>query len=184
MMKSAWTMAIAVLSAATMAAPAFSQDESAAKTGIPQAAPADVESIDAIMAAVYDAISGPAGERDWDRFRSLFIEEARLIAVGRDQAGRVAKQVMSVEDYVSRVVPYFRENGFFEQEIARTTEQFGHIAHAFSTYESRGNADDPEPFARGINSFQLLNDGERWWVVTIYWEAEGPELAIPAKYLR
>ncbi|UCF21606.1 MAG: hypothetical protein JSU87_05065 [Gemmatimonadota bacterium] len=135
------------------------------------------------MAAVYDAISGPAGPRDWDRFRSLFVPEGRLIAVGRNREGQVGKQVMEVEDYITRADPYFSENGFFEREIARTTEHFGHIAHAFSTYESRGSADDPEPFARGINSFQLLNDGERWWVVTIYWEAEAPDLLIPDKYL-
>ena len=184
MTKLSWIMVMAVLCATPMATSALAQDESAAKDEIPEAAPADVESIDAIMGAVYDAISGPAGARDWDRFRSLFIEEARLIRVGRNRSGTITKEVMKVEDYIARADPYFMENGFFEQEIARATERFGHIAHAFSTYESRGNADDPEPFARGINSFQLMNDGERWWVVTIYWDAESPEFAIPAKYLR
>jgi hypothetical protein len=63
------------------------------------------------------------------------------------------------------------------------TEEFGHIAHVFSTYASFANADDPEPFARGINSFQLMHDGERWWIVTLYWENESPEQPIPVKYL-
>ena len=36
----------------------------------PAADPADVASIDAIITAVYDVISGDAGvARDWDRFR-------------------------------------------------------------------------------------------------------------------
>ncbi len=149
----------------------------------PVARPADVASIDAILEAVYDVISGPAGVRDWDRFRSLFIPEARLIAVGFSPEGDFRKTAMDVEGYISRAGGYFMENGFFESEIARRTEQFGHIAHAFSTYESRHRADDTQPFSRGINSFQLMNDGERWWIVTIYWEAETPELSIPDKYL-
>lgn len=152
-------------------------------TKTPTARPADVASIDAILGAVYGVISGPAGVRDWDRFRSLFIPEARLIAVGFNPQGEFQKTAMDVEGYISRAGGYFMENGFFESEIVRRTEQFGHIAHAFSTYESRHRADDERPFSRGINSFQLMNDGARWWVVTIYWEAETPELSIPAQYL-
>ena len=149
-----------------------------------QAKPADVESIDAIIEAVYDVISGPAGVRDWDRMRSLFIPEARLIAVGTGQDGAFGKQVMSLEDYIGRAGAYFEQNGFVERELARRTERFEHVAHAFSTYESLHNADDPAPFSRGINSFQLMHDGERWWIVTIYWEAETPEKPIPEKYLQ
>ena len=68
-------------------------------------------------------------------------------------------------------------------ETARRVETYGHIAHAWSTYESRHKAEDPEPFARGINSIQLMHDGARWWIVTIFWEAETPENPIPEKYL-
>jgi hypothetical protein len=151
----------------------------------PPADPSDVSSIDAIMTAVYDVISGPAGEkRDWGRFRSLFVSGARLIPVALDQNGeRMEARMLSPEGYTERSRAYLEENGFFEKEIHRVVEQFGPIAHVFSTYESRHTAEDAEPFARGINSFQLLNDGDRWWVVTIYWTGESPELPIPAKYL-
>jgi len=81
------------------------------------------------------------------------------------------------------VEPYFAEHGFFEKEIARRTEQFGHIAQVWSTYESRHNADDLEPFMRGINSIQLFHDGNRWWIVNIYWQQESAEDPIPTKYL-
>ena len=144
---------------------------------------ADVGSVDAIIAAVYDVISGPAGVRDWDRMRSLFIPEARLIAVGEAPDGSFTKRVMSLEDYIGRAGAYFEQNGFVERELARRTERFEHIAHAFSTYESLHSVADPEPFSRGINSFQLMHDGERWWIVTIYWEAETPDKPIPDKYL-
>ena len=145
--------------------------------------PADVASIDAIVAAVYDVISGEAGEaRDWDRWRSLFIPEARLIpTVVRD--GTVGYRVMTPEDYVTSSGSFLEENGFFEIEVARTQESFGQIAHLFSTYESRRSEADEEPFARGINSFQVLNDGTRWWVVSIMWDSERPGNSIPGKYL-
>jgi hypothetical protein len=153
-------------------------------SSIPAVDPADVESVDAIVAAVYDVISGPAGEaRDWDRWRTLFIPEARLISVGRGEDGQNRHRVMSPEDYVENAGAYLEENGFFEDEIGRTQEEFGPVVHLFSAYRSRRTLEDPEPFARGINSFQLYHDGNRWWVVTIYWTAEGPDLPIPERYL-
>jgi len=145
---------------------------------------ADVESVDAIMAAVYDVISGGIGEkRDWDRFRSLFRPEAKLIPTGGRPGGPFLPQYMGVEDYVVNGGAYLEANGFFEKEINRVEEQYGNIVHLFSTYESRHLEDDAEPFARGINSFQLVFDGTRWWVVNIYWQQEGPNSPIPAKYL-
>lgn len=150
----------------------------------PGADPADVASIDAIIGALYEVISGPAGEaRDWDRFRSLHVPDARLIPTGRREAGDFVYFVWSVEDYIERAGPSLEQTGFFEREVARVTEEFGSVAHAFSTYESRREADDPEPFQRGINSIQLMNDGDRWWIVNILWRGESPGLTIPERYL-
>jgi len=75
------------------------------------------------------------------------------------------------------------KNGFFEREISRKTESFGTITHAFSTYESRRTKEDAKPFARGINSIQLVNDGTRWWIVTVFWDSERPNNPLPEKYL-
>jgi hypothetical protein len=150
----------------------------------PTADPADVSSVDAIVAAVYDVISGPAGEaRDWDRWRSLFLPEARLASVGVNQEGETRYRVFSPEEYVQMSGPYLEESGFFETEIGRTQEAFGPVVHLFSSYQSKRTLEDPEPFARGINSFQLLNDGRRWWVLTIYWTSERPDLPIPERYI-
>ena len=157
--------------------------------GLYQAHPADVASIDAIIAAAYDVISGPAGQkRNWERERSLFLLGARLIptskapgSVGRDKDAPLT--VLDTEGYIARVESFFEKEGFYEKEIARKTERFGDIAHVWSTYESRHSEDDPEPFMRGINSIQLYYDGQRWWIVTIYWQHEGPENPIGAEYL-
>ncbi len=145
---------------------------------------ADVASIDAIITAVYDVISGEAGEaRDWERWRTLFAEGATLSAVVRGPDGAVRRVVMTPEGYVERSGRLLEENGFLETEIGRVTEGYGLIAHAFSAYESRRSAGDAEPFQRGINSFQLMSDGSRWWVVSVYWQAEGPDNPIPAEYI-
>jgi len=150
--------------------------------------PADVASIDAIITAAYDVISGPPGPRDWDRERSLFIPGARLIPTTKtagetNPAGAITPRVLDVDGFIERSRAYLETSGFFEKEIARRIEQFGHIAHVWSTYESRHRKDDPAPFMRGINSIQLLFDDNRWWIVTIYWQHESPEDPIPEKYL-
>ena len=146
---------------------------------------ADVASMDSILKTTYDVISGPAGQkRDWDRFRSLFAPKAMLGAAVRTQKGDVRYVPMEVEEYVSRSGPYLETHGFFEHEISRHVDQYGNIAQVFSTYESRNKADDKKPFERGINSFQLFNDGKRWWVVSIYWQGEDGKTPLPRKWLR
>ena len=149
-----------------------------------EADPADVATLDGVMAALYDVISGPAGQaRDWDRFRSLFIPDgARLVPSGRGQQG-AGYQVWTPEQYVERAGASLERDGFFEQEIGRTTEEFGNVVHVFSAYDSRRTLDDPEPFARGINSIQMFHDGTRYWIVTIFWDSERPDNPIPARYL-
>ena len=141
--------------------------------------------LDAILKALYDVISGPAGQkRDWDRFNSLFIPNARLIPTGRAQDGTVRHRVMTPAEYQATSGPMLEQQGFFERESSHVTETYGNITHVFSTYESRRTASDEKPFMRGINSIQLLNDGKRWWVVTIFWDSERADNPIPEKYLR
>jgi hypothetical protein len=141
--------------------------------------------MDAIVAALYEVISGPAGQqRDWERMRNLFVPGARLIpAVYRPDSVPTLRQ-LTVDEYITRAGPMLEKNGFFETEIARQVDQYGGVVQAFSTYESRRKAEDPTPFVRGINSIQLFNDGQRWWVVTVLWEGERPNNPIPEKYLK
>jgi hypothetical protein len=151
----------------------------------PAARPADVASLDAILAALYDVISGPAGQpRDWTRFRSLLVPNARLMPAAPRAGGGTSLLIWSADDYFRAAGAGLEANGFYEREIHRVTEEFGNVVHAFSTYESRRTANPGEvPFARGINSIQLLKDGGRWWVVTIYWQSERQDAPIPARYL-
>src|SRR5688572_27263017 len=150
----------------------------------PAADPRDVATMDAVVAALYDVISGPAGQkRNWDRFRSLFVPGARLIPTGRRPTGEVVSRVRTPEEYIQGGAQ-LEQNGFFEKEVSRRIEKFGNIAHIFSTYEARRKAEDEKPFMRGINSIQLMNDGKRWWIVTVFWQAEDPTTQLPAEYLK
>ena len=156
-----------------------------AAASIPAARAADVASIDAIVAAVYDVISGPAGApRDWDRMRSLFAPEARMGSVGMRPDGSYPLRTMTPEDYIVRNTKAFATSGFFETELARTTEVFGQVAHVFSTYEARHAPTDAKPFMRGVNSIQLVHDGKRWYVLSLIWRAEDAKLQLPERYLR
>jgi hypothetical protein len=184
----------AILSALLLGAGSISAAQKQAPKAAPVAPPApvaappvaqsgDVDSIDHILAAVYDVISGPAGPRDWDRFRSLFFAGARLIPTWRDDKGNVKSRILSPDEYAQRAGESFSKEGFFEASIANRVESWEHLAHVWSTYESQ-HAKGEKPFARGVNSFQLFFDGARWWIVTIYWEGEAPGHALPAKYLK
>jgi hypothetical protein len=151
-------------------------------TTTPAARPEDVASIDAILKAAYDTISGPKGyQRDWNRLRSLFVPGARMIPTHTGEDGVTVTRVLSVDDYIRLGDTKLKEIGFFEDELHRTVQRFGNIAQVFSTYESR-HEKGGKPFQRGINSIQLLFDGHRWWIVTIYWQGERPDLPIPKQF--
>jgi hypothetical protein len=178
-------LALAAAIMAGASSEAFAQQPpAAAQPAPPPAKPEDVASVDAILAALYDVISGPAGQkRDWDRLRTLFVPDARLIPMGPRPNGGFGARVLTVEDYIKLAGPSLERDGFFEREIGRVTERYGHMVHAFSAYDSKRTLADAQPFMRGINSIQMMNDGTRWWIVTVLWESERPDNPIPEKYL-
>ena len=147
---------------------------------------ADGASVDSTIAALYDVISGPAGvPRNWNRMRALFAPDAKLMVVTPNrEGGGFALRAMTVEDYISRNMSTFNTNGFYEKEIARTTDAFGQLVHVFSTYELLRAPNDTKPFMRGINSIQLAFDGKRWWIANLVWRAEDAGLALPERYLQ
>lgn len=153
-------------------------------TATPVLKPEDVASADAIITALYDVISGPAGQaRDFDRMRSLFMPGAIMVATGVRPDGTVGHRKLSVEDYIATSGLMLVQSGFTEREIGRTTEQFGTIMHAFSAYEAAFTGRDGKPASlRGINTIQFFSDGKRWWIASILWQAEGKE-RIPEKYI-
>ncbi len=146
------------------------------------AVPEDVASPESLVAAVYDAISGPRGERDWNRIRSFYLEGAHLIPTGLRANGEHGLRILDIEQWIVGARELFLREDFFEVQVAQQVDRFGQIAQIFSTYECRHQADGPAHM-RGINSFQLLFKDGRWWVVNCFWDNESDGNPIPVKYL-
>lgn len=143
---------------------------------------ADTKSVDAIIAALYEVISGdPGTPRNWDRFRNLFTPDTRLIPTYKDKDGNLTYRVMSPDDYVQMFTSRV-STGFFERELHRVTESYGAVVHVFSTYETKEKRDGPVT-NRGINSIQLLKTNDRYYVMNIFWSAESHGFPLPEKYL-
>ena len=157
----------------------------AARPHAPAVRETDGASVNSTVTALYEVISGPAGApRNWNRMRALFAPDARLSMIVPQSGGGYALRAMTVEDYISRNMSAFNTNGFYEREIARTTEAYGQLVHVFSTYELLRAPHDTKPFMRGINSIQLYHDGKRWWIVNLVWRAEDANLTLPERYLQ
>lgn len=143
----------------------------------------DVSSPDAIIAALYDANTIMVDQkRDADRFRSLFVDGARLMPTVTLPNGTNVIRVQTVEDYVRGASSGPPRHGFSEREIARTSQAFGNIMQVFSTYETHRTSADTNP-VHGINSIQLFNDGKRWWVVGVLWDNARGSKSIPAEFM-
>jgi hypothetical protein len=139
----------------------------------------DVASIDGIVHALYEVISGPAGAlRDWDRERKLFYPGAKLAPTRPAPEGGGIVDFFDLEGYIASRSPMFEKDSFFETEIARREFVFGNIAHVLSSYEL-ARAPGAKPFVRGVNSIQLFHDGRRWWVLSIAWDNERPGHPLP-----
>ncbi len=146
------------------------------------AAKDDVSSIDQLLNTLYEVISGPAGERDWKRFESLFYPGAQMGAIRQNgQSGKLNK--FNPADYVASNKDAFKQYAFIEKELSRTVNDFGNIAQVFSTYEYTLATKQPSS-KRGINSLQLIKEGERWWILSLIWNEENKDIVIPSKYLK
>ena len=153
--------------------------------------PSDVDTVDHLVASLYNVISGPPGKRDWDRFRSLFLPDGRIGVVvpdmpaTKDAPARKADAFFLTPDmYAQRDDSYFKTHGFFERSIANRVEEFGNLAHVWSTYESRNAENDSQPFTRGINSIQIVQARGRFWIASVLFDDERPGLKLPEKYLK
>lgn len=156
----------------------FSAADLAAQVPVPK--PDDVKSMDAILRAIYDVISGPAGDRDWSRFRSLFLPQARFTQAAKAPDGATVVFSWSVDEFVRDAGQVFAKEPFYEKAIVNQPDTYGNVAQVFSSYESRHSPGE-KPFERGINTIQLLNDGKRWWVVSILWDSERSDNPLPAR---
>jgi hypothetical protein len=171
---------ISAVAGVLCAAVSLAQTHVDVKTIAPR--PDDVATIDGMVKAYYEVVSGPAGQpRDWARDRTLYIKDLRFVSVDVDKSGQLAPRITSHQEYVD-ASDRMSKDGFFEKEIHRVTERFGPIAHVWSTYESRRTENGPI-IMRGINSIELFWDGKRWWIANAIWTDETKDDPIPKEYL-
>ena len=152
--------------------------------------PGDVDTVDHLIAALYDVVSGPAGQRDWERFRALFVPDGRLgwivpeSAATKDKPARKGDVFLLTPDmFMQQNDSYFKTHGFFERSIATRVEEFGNLVEVWSTKESRDAKDDAQP-SRGIDSFQIVHVRGRFWIASLLFDDERPGVTLPAKYLK
>ncbi len=141
---------------------------------------ADVQTLDGIIKAYYDVISGGAGQpRDWERDTSLHHPDALIMITGKDKNSIPYMITQSLSEYhKSFGVP---KSGFWEYEISRETRTFGNITHVWSTYETKTEKNGPVT-QRGINSIQLYYDGNRWWILSWMFDNERTDNPLPKKH--
>lgn len=134
---------------------------------------ADTSSPEALVAALYDAISGPVGQaRDWARFRRLFAPDGRLVALGRRPDGTIVQRTLTPDDYVTGSGAFLTQSGFTERETHRVMHRYGHVVHVFSAYEGTFTREGQPGTVRGVNSIQLVETAGRWRVLTVLWNDE------------
>jgi hypothetical protein len=149
----------------------------------------DGSSVDAIVTALYAAVShGPDSAPNWKRLRALFLPGAIVVPPKRSGAETIsALDAAGFEDRIRRSIAGRRERGerlgFTEREIARRENRFGAVCQVLSTYETLWSPHERPPFSRGVHSIQLVSDGRRWWIASLAWDVERPDQPIPAEFL-
>ena len=143
--------------------------------------PKDVSTIDGIVKAFYETISGPKGQpRQWGRDRTLYMPTVNFVGMN-ERDGKISSRSMTHKQYVDATNESFVSAGFHEREINRVVNRTGNIAHVFSTYEYTN--DGKTETGRGVNSIELYWDGTRWWIAFASWDEERPGSPIPKEFL-
>jgi hypothetical protein len=144
------------------------------------ARPEDVSTIEGIVKASYETISGGVGvPRQWGRDFSLFDPHSRSVAVEIDsKSGAIVTRSTSEREFAEAADASLVQDGFTERELAHTIKRFGNVATVLSSYEGKSAATG-KVVTRGVNIFQLYFDGKRWWILSMVWDQERPGNPIP-----
>jgi hypothetical protein len=139
----------------------------------------DFSRIEAIMDALYNAISGPPGGQDWELDRKLFHPEARLVRTRVAEDGTPIAFCFDIEGFIAATRPMLADREFHEIETDRRIFRFGNVAQVFSAYEARDAAEGGELLFKGMNMLHLFHDGARWWIMHIIWDNEREGVKLP-----
>jgi hypothetical protein len=175
--------ASAIFGMACSAGPSPAQEKTHVERPVIPARTEDVSTIEGIVKASYEAISGGVGApRDWGRDRTLFDPQSRSVAVEVDpKTGAIATKANSEQDFADEADAWMVKNGFTERELRHVIKRYGNVATVLSSYEGKTAAG--KIVSRGVNIFQLYFDGKRWWILSMVWDEERPNNPIPQELL-
>src|SRR5690349_9655140 len=122
------------------------------------ARPEDVSTIEGIVKASYETISGGVGmARQWGRDRTLFAPSVRYISLSKNKTGEVQARTSDYQEYLDESDDFLVKQGFTEVELGRKIERFGNVATVLSSYEGRVQSTG-KVVTRGVNIFSLYFD--------------------------
>jgi hypothetical protein len=149
-----------------------------------EARPDDVSTIEGIVKASYETISGGVGvPRQWGRDESLFDRNVRFVALERDpKSGAIVATITTHQEFVDTTDASLVKEGFTERELGHKIVRYGNVATVLSSYEGN-NVSTGKVVTRGVNIFQLYYDGKRWWILSMVWDVETPANPIPPELL-
>lgn len=133
--------------------------------------PRQAQNLNNFTKELYQIVSGKAEtKRNWQLMRELFSPEGQITPIFNDEKGHKVSK-LTVDEFIELNKVVFADVDFFETEVNSKIYQFGNSATIISQYESR-DALDATPYSTGVNSFQLVNDGNRWCVISVTWDSD------------
>jgi hypothetical protein len=155
--------------------------------GVGAQTPPDHSTVGGVMAELYASVTRAPGKPfEWERLRAIMLPGAVMLPQRRQTQG--ANRIMSVDDFINwidagwkPIIGTDRDRGFFERQTNLVVEEYGDIAHAFTTYE-KGPYEPRQIQGRGINAVQLVKRDGRWYILSITWDEENTAGPLPEKY--
>ncbi len=162
--------------------PALAQDAPPVEDLDVEPRPEDVSTIDGIVRAFYEVISGPPGQaREWGRDATLYLPGITFTPASVDpETGAPRARTIPKQEFIRDSDAWLVEHGFVEREIGRTMTRFGNVAHVWSAYEWETAGGET---GRGVNGIHLFHDGDRWWITHATWDSEREGNPIPPEWI-
>jgi hypothetical protein len=139
-----------------------------------------LQTAEGVVTQLYELVTFEAGSTpDWDKVRSLFIDEAVIVL----RTTRTATTVFSVDGFVNDFVTFIEranvaETGFTEKILRTKPTVFGDMAHVWVLYEASVPG-SPRPPQQGVDSFSLIKQDGRWWIAAVTNEIPTPNRPVP-----
>jgi len=112
------------------------------------------------------------GTPDWARMAGLFAPDARITRITPEAIDYL--DLSGFRNLAEELIEVGAFTSFFEKEVARRTDRYGKVMHVASAYETRISELADDYIERGINSLQVIRDGDQWRILSLCWDDHAP----------